>query len=556
VGASGAEGFSFVDASAHAGALRLPTYRGHDRRAPTAWATPGGRQLVLATALLLAVTALVVSLATTAPHPAGLDLAALNAVLATGCAALAVIAGFISGLRWRMVGNASSLRLGAALLVLSALITTAVLVPFVHPASRTDATLTRLSAALALTFVVVLTIAVVARPVNTRASAIGIASFVVLVAIVGFGFDWFVSAFDTLARSYRPRSPGGGELTAHVVVLSTWVVLGAIALARGLRRASWLWTWSGLMLFGFAGAAVLATLAESGDDLWSTGAYALRLLALLFVLNGVGQELKLAYLDQRARLFDTRLTVEEGEQRRRAELAEREERAHEARSALLGIQAATRQLADGYDDYGVLTRHELREALESEIRLLRSLVDADRSAEAEEFDVAGVVAPIVLCHRASGEPVDTDVPSGIRVAAHPAVVAEVVQTLLDNARDHAPGAPVVVSARRNGANAQLRVEDRGPGIDPDRAERIFERGESSSRTGSGLGLYVARRLLRDQGGDIRVEPRPGGGASFVVSVPIASLRTPVLPGAQLVYHTDHPGQLGQPEPLDALGGQQ
>ena len=60
------------------------------------------------------------------------------------------------------------------------------------------------------------------------------------------------------------------------------------------------------MLFGFASAGVLGALAVTEDDLWRTGSFALRFLALLFVLNGVAQELKLAFLDQRSRLFDTR----------------------------------------------------------------------------------------------------------------------------------------------------------------------------------------------------------------------------------------------------------
>jgi signal transduction histidine kinase len=552
-----AEQFTVADRILRRATSLPPTYRGHDRRAPSEWVSPHGRQLRLAIALLVTVSAVAVYLAATDRDPAGVDLHALNGVLATACAAVAVVAGYVSGLRWRMVGNASSLRFCVALLVLAALVTTAVLVPFVRLAGAHDSTSTRLSAALASTFFVFVVVAVLARPISTRVTTATSVLSAAAVVVVVFGVVWFVPAFAALGRSYRPPLSGGGDVVFHVVVITTWTLLGVIAFERGLRRASWLWTWSGLMLFGFAAAGVLVALAHTDADLWSTGAYALRLLALLFVLNGVGQELKLAYLDQRSRLFDTRRTVEAGEARRRVEQAEREERAHEARSALLGIQAATRQLAESYDGYDVETQYDLRDALEAEIRVLRLLVDGDRGAtDAEEFDLAGAINPIVVCHRAAGEGVDTELARGVRVVGHEAVVAEVVQSLLDNARDHAPGASVLVTTRREGARALVRVEDRGPGIAADRVDRIFERGSSTSRSGSGLGLYVVRRLVREMGGDIRVEARRGGGTSFVISLPLGSVRTRQVAGAELVHDADHARELGERDPFDAVGGHQ
>jgi signal transduction histidine kinase len=98
---------------------------------------------------------------------------------------------------------------------------------------------------------------------------------------------------------------------------------------------------------------------------------------------------------------------------------------------------------------------------------------------------------------------------------------EILQNLLDNARRYAPGSSIDVRAARADAWVVLRVDDRGPGIPRDEHERVFERGYCSGarRDGSGLGLYVAARLLRDQGGHLRVEDRAGGGASFVLTLP-------------------------------------
>jgi signal transduction histidine kinase len=135
-------------------------------------------------------------------------------------------------------------------------------------------------------------------------------------------------------------------------------------------------------------------------------------------------------------------------------------------------------------------------------------------------------------------------------------LVEVVQTLLDNARDHAPRSSVVVRAQREGDRILVRVEDRGPGVAPSSRDRIFQRGVTSSRTGSGLGLYVARRLVREQGGDLWLEDRLGGGSSFVVSLPAPSPVLRCVPSAELVDEPNHARQSAHPDPLDAFGGEQ
>ncbi|HEX9109128.1 MAG TPA: sensor histidine kinase, partial [Longimicrobiales bacterium] len=69
------------------------------------------------------------------------------------------------------------------------------------------------------------------------------------------------------------------------------------------------------------------------------------------------------------------------------------------------------------------------------------------------------------------------------------------------------------------------VADRGPGIPPEDGDRIFEPFFRGDRTadgdGTGLGLNIARRLARAQGGDVRYQPRPGGGSVFSLSLPLA-----------------------------------
>ena len=71
----------------------------------------------------------------------------------------------------------------------------------------------------------------------------------------------------------------------------------------------------------------------------------------------------------------------------------------------------------------------------------------------------------------------------------------------------------------------VAVTDRGPGIAADAQERIFERferlEETMTQTGTGLGLYITRRLARAMGGDVSVSSVPGAGSTFLLRLPLA-----------------------------------
>jgi signal transduction histidine kinase len=71
-----------------------------------------------------------------------------------------------------------------------------------------------------------------------------------------------------------------------------------------------------------------------------------------------------------------------------------------------------------------------------------------------------------------------------------------------------------------GDRATIEVRDRGPGLDPDIVPRLFEP-FVSSRGSTGLGLAVCDGIVREHGGTIAGHNRPGGGASFVVTLPLA-----------------------------------
>jgi signal transduction histidine kinase len=106
-------------------------------------------------------------------------------------------------------------------------------------------------------------------------------------------------------------------------------------------------------------------------------------------------------------------------------------------------------------------------------------------------------------------------------------VEQIVLNLLDNAGKYAAdGREVTVAlVGRVGGGAELRVLDRGPGVPAAHRERIFEKFHrvdetlTAEKPGAGLGLSIARQLARGLGGDLRCEPRAGGGAAFVLTLP-------------------------------------
>ncbi|HET9555343.1 MAG TPA: PAS domain-containing sensor histidine kinase [Anaeromyxobacteraceae bacterium] len=97
--------------------------------------------------------------------------------------------------------------------------------------------------------------------------------------------------------------------------------------------------------------------------------------------------------------------------------------------------------------------------------------------------------------------------------------------LVANAIGHGAGTPVRVEVGRDGREAVVTVEDRGPGLPAGAAPRIFDRFQraSADRTaggGLGLGLYLVREIVAAHGGAVGAENAPQGGARFTVRLPL------------------------------------
>jgi signal transduction histidine kinase len=114
-------------------------------------------------------------------------------------------------------------------------------------------------------------------------------------------------------------------------------------------------------------------------------------------------------------------------------------------------------------------------------------------------------------------------PAPVRVLADPARLAQVFTALLDNAAKYTEeGGLIVVTAAREGAGAVVRVRDTGAGIPADMLSQVFELFTQAerSRGGLGIGLPLARGLVRLHGGTVVADSQgPGKGSTFTVRLP-------------------------------------
>lgn len=217
--------------------------------------------------------------------------------------------------------------------------------------------------------------------------------------------------------------------------------------------------------------------------------------------------------------------------------------AHELRTPLTVIDGSVEGMIDGV----VATGPEELGRLADEVRRLRRLADdLSTLSRAEEgrlsvtavpVDVRAVVSAAAerLRPQAADAGLTLEVVGGdpVQVDADPDRIAQVVTNLVGNAiRATQPGGVVTVSVSGAGKDADGRasisVADTGEGLDADDCRRVFERfyrvpgRRGGPDGGSGIGLTIARQIMRAHGGDLTASSDGRGrGATFVATLPVA-----------------------------------
>lgn len=219
---------------------------------------------------------------------------------------------------------------------------------------------------------------------------------------------------------------------------------------------------------------------------------------------------------------------------------------HDLRTPLASIKAGVTSLLDDDAAHDDSQRRELLQTVLEETdrlnQLLGNLLDLARfeagalAPSKEPTAIDEVVDAVLHRMRASLSTVRVrtifrDAPE---VAADPVQIDQVLTNLLENAvRFSPPHGEVVVGVAPWRSSVQVRVTDQGPGIPPEERERVFEafyRGDAGGRSGSGLGLAIARAIVLANGGRIRVEGSPSGGASVVFELPAVETEAELAPG--------------------------
>jgi two-component system osmolarity sensor histidine kinase EnvZ len=138
--------------------------------------------------------------------------------------------------------------------------------------------------------------------------------------------------------------------------------------------------------------------------------------------------------------------------------------------------------------------------------------------QAEPVNLSAVLEDVAAGARRAGANVAVEVPPTLTLPLRADAVRRAVTNLVDNARRHARH--VVVAALDQGRSVLVTVDDDGPGIPPERRESVFRPFESGAAGGTGLGLTIARDIVRAHGGDIDLDESPMGGLRARIRLPM------------------------------------
>jgi signal transduction histidine kinase len=209
--------------------------------------------------------------------------------------------------------------------------------------------------------------------------------------------------------------------------------------------------------------------------------------------------------------------------------------AHEIRNPLGIIKNSAQLLREELADAGLDTEvaefipaeiDRLNETLTGYLEFARESPLRPETVEVESLfeRSARMLAPQL---EAAGVRVLREASAGLAIHADRRRLQQVLLNLMLNAMQAMPqGGTLRLSARTEGERCRIEVRDDGSGIEPDRLAEIFEPFHTTREKGSGLGLFMVRRIVEEHEGTIEASSRVGEGTTFVLSLPRAARTQP------------------------------
>ena len=194
---------------------------------------------------------------------------------------------------------------------------------------------------------------------------------------------------------------------------------------------------------------------------------------------------------------------------------------HEIRTPLTGILGAA-DMMDGDSPLVPLIKKEAKRLN----ALVQSILDLARlEREGDVLNIARTDLAELVRDVASRYPCRCSAEGACIVPCDAQLISQALANLIENAVRHSGSDDISVTLSRRGGLAEIAVEDRGVGVPPEEAERIFERfhrvdpARAAETGGAGLGLALARKTARLHGGDVALSAVSPHGARFTLSLP-------------------------------------
>lgn len=206
---------------------------------------------------------------------------------------------------------------------------------------------------------------------------------------------------------------------------------------------------------------------------------------------------------------------------------------HEMRTPLTVTSVNIQTVMDILDDMGDRVEDpeaaKLLQSAQNEImRLSRmvggmlTLASMSEKSERQELDLSHLLQNGVEMMRLSletrGNAVDTDIEKELTIFGSADLLTQVLANILQNAGNHTENGRIALSAKRNGSEITVTVQDTGTGISPELLPHVFERGVSDG--GTGFGLFLCETIIESHGGQIRIESKVGEGTVVYYTLPV------------------------------------